>query len=39
MNLSIEAIPERRNGLLLAIVSNTSLVYGVGVREGKVEET
>ncbi|XP_065911651.1 laminin-like protein lam-2 isoform X2 [Dysidea avara] len=34
-NLSIEAIPERRNGLLLALVSNTSLVYGIGVREGK----
>ena len=35
-NFTIEAIPQRPNGLLLALVNNTDLVYAIGTREGKV---
>ena len=37
-NFTIQAIPERLNGLLLALtnVHNKGLVYAIGMKEGKV---
>ena len=35
-NFTIQAIPERPNGLLLALTNNTDLVYAIGTRERKV---
>lgn len=35
-NFTIQAIPQRPNGLLLALTNSTDLVYAIGTREGKV---
>lgn len=35
-NSIIQAIPERLNGLFLALINNTDLVFAIGTREGKV---
>lgn len=35
-NFTIQAIPERPNGLLLALANNTDLLYAIGTRERKV---
>ena len=35
-NFTVQAIPWRPNGLLIAMVNNTDLVYAIGTREGKV---
>lgn len=35
-NFTIRAIPERPNGLLLALTNETDLIYAIGTKEGKV---
>ena len=35
-NFTIQAIPERPNGLLLALANTTDLVYAIGTKERKV---
>ena len=35
-NFTIQAIPQRPNGLLLALANSTDLIYAIGTREGQV---